>query len=180
VRECPPSVPFVLAVGVTGHRKEALPPDCESELKARLRGLLEQLRSEAEGVRAANADHFANAPARLLFVSPLADGADQIAAELALELGYELHAILPFARDQYRQDLHDEEARKRLDALLARATCTLELPGDTERELDAYVMAGRATVAHSDLLIAVWDGLPPRGRGGTGEVVAFAFDRGSR
>ena len=40
-------------------------------------------------------------------------------------------------------------------------------------------MTGRATVAHCDMLIAVWDGLPPRGRGGTGEVVQFALTRGT-
>ena len=41
-------------------------------------------------------------------------------------------------------------------------------------------MTGRATVAHCDVLIAVWDGLPPRGRGGTGEVVQLALTRGTR
>jgi hypothetical protein len=40
-------------------------------------------------------------------------------------------------------------------------------------------MTGRATVAHCDLLVAIWDGLPPRGRGGTGEVVQFALTRGT-
>ena len=39
-------------------------------------------------------------------------------------------------------------------------------------------MAGRATVAHCDILVAVWDGLKARGRGGTGEVVEFAISRG--
>ena len=33
-------------------------------------------------------------------------------------------------------------------------------------------------VMHSDLLIAVWDGQVPRGRGGTGEVVELAMTRG--
>jgi hypothetical protein len=55
----------------------------------------------------------------------------------------------------------------------------LELPGDAKRELDAYVMTGRATVAHCDILIAIWDGLPPRGRGGTGEVAMLAITRGT-
>src|SRR3954451_3617566 len=36
-----------------------------------------------------------------------------------------------------------------------------------------------STVAHSDMLIAIWDGLPPRGRGGTGEVVQLALTRGT-
>jgi hypothetical protein len=40
-------------------------------------------------------------------------------------------------------------------------------------------MTGRATVAHCDVLIAIWDGLPPRGRGGTGEVVQLALTRGT-
>jgi hypothetical protein len=55
----------------------------------------------------------------------------------------------------------------------------LELPGDPDHGLDAYVMTGRATVAHCDVLIAIWDGLPPRGRGGTGEVVQLALTRGT-
>jgi hypothetical protein len=113
------------------------------------------------------------------FVSPIADGADQIAAEVALDLGWELQAVLPFGRAEYRASLANSGARERFDKLLERATCTLELPGHKNRELDAYVMTGRATVAHCDMLIAVWDGLPPRGRGGTGEVVQLAITRGT-
>ena len=47
---------------------------------------------------------------RFRFVSPLADGADQIAAEVALELGFSLHAVLPFERDDYRRDFADDGA----------------------------------------------------------------------
>ena len=46
---------------------------------------------------------FSPDPPRFGLVSPLADGADQIASEAALELGWEFHAVLPFARDFYRQ-----------------------------------------------------------------------------
>jgi hypothetical protein len=63
--------------------------------------------------------------------------------------------------------------------LLARSTSVLELPGDPANSLDAYVMTGRGTVAHCDVLVAVWDGRPPRGRGGTGEVVQLALTRGT-
>lgn len=42
----------------------------------------------------------------------------------------------------------------------------------------AYALAGRATVAHCDVLIAVWDGLPKRGAGGTAEIVEVALRRG--
>ncbi|HJR82686.1 MAG TPA: DUF4231 domain-containing protein [Sphingomicrobium sp.] len=138
---------------------------------------MNQLKNEASAVRTASSAFFAAGPSRILFVSPLADGADQIGAELALELGFELHAVLPFTRERTRTDLSDDDSRAKFDALLARATCVLELAGEEAHELEAYVMAGRATVAHCDMLIAVWDGLPPRGRGGTGEVVRFAFER---
>ncbi|MBW0007071.1 MAG: DUF4231 domain-containing protein, partial [Sphingomonas sp.] len=124
-------------------------------------------------------DCFASFDPKLRFVSPVADGADQIAAEVALELGWDLQAILPFERSTYRASLASDAARERLDALLERSDCLLELPGDPDHGLDAYVMTGRATVAHCDILIAIWDGLPPRGRGGTGEVVQLALTRGT-
>jgi hypothetical protein len=172
-------VPFVFAIGVTGHRKEMLEPSSLLTLHERLRTVLARLAEKASDAHAANRQFFSSDSPRLLFVSPLADGADQMAAEVALELGFELHAVLPFGRDRYRASIADDPSRERLDALISRATCALELPGDGAEDLDAYVMAGRATIAHSDLIVAVWDGLPPRGRGGTGEVVQLAHERGT-
>ena len=178
-RECPPAPPFVLAIGVTGHRKEAIPPESLLTIHERLRAVLGSASETAAKVHASNREYFSEAEPRLLFVSALADGADQLAAEVALDLGFELHAVLPFDRDRYRAGMADDASRTRFDALLSRATCSLELPGGGDDDLDAYVMAGRATIAHSDVIIAVWDGLPPRGRGGTGEVVSLAHERGT-
>jgi hypothetical protein len=121
---------------------------------------------------------FSPAPPALRFVSAIADGSDQIAAEAALSLGWELQAILPFRREDYRASLADDRARDSFDALLSSASRVLELPGDDPSDVEAYVMTGRATVAHCDALIAVWDGLPPRGRGGTAEVVQMAITAG--
>lgn len=175
----PPRLPFVLCVGVTGHRADMLEPGALDALGARLRGLFEQLREAGQDLLDRERDCFSEAPLRRRFVSPIADGADQLAAEIALELGWELQVVLPFARAYYRSTLANHGARERFDALLARATCVLELPGEEQKALDAYVMTGRATVSHCDILIAVWDGLPPRGRGGTGEVVQLALTHGT-
>jgi hypothetical protein len=175
----PPAIPFVLSVGVTGHRAEVLAEGDVERIRERVRETLQLLEAAAHGLLERERDCFAPGPARLRFVSPIADGADQIAAELALELGWELQAILPFARDVYRASLANDAARERFDALIGRAACLLELPGDPDDSLDAYIMTGRATVAHCDVLIAVWDGKPPRGRGGTGEVVQLALTRGT-
>lgn len=175
----PPCVPFVLAVGITGHRAEVLPGGSTDVLRERIRDVLRQIEECGRALLDHERDCFAARPTRLSFVSPIADGADQIGAEVALELGWELQAILPFERTAYRASLSNQVARERFDDLLARSTCLLELPGDPQDGLDAYVMTGRATVAHCDVLIAVWDGLPPRGRGGTGEVVQLALTRGT-
>jgi hypothetical protein len=175
----PPPVPLVLAVGVTGHRAEVLPEGSIPVLRERIRDVLRVIEQAGRDLLEKERDCFAERPIRMRFVSPIADGADQIAAEAALELGWELQAILPFERAHYRASLANDAAREQLDALLDRATCLLELPGDPAQSLDAYVMTGRATVAHCDVLVAVWDGLPPRGRGGTGEVVQLALTRGT-
>jgi hypothetical protein len=179
VRECAPAIPFVFAVGITGHRAGSLPAESVDALRLRIADVLERLKALALRVRTANSRFFAPQPPRFLFVSPLADGADQMGAELALQAGFELHAVLPFSRERTREEMPDDQSRAWFDDLLAQATCVLELPGHHSHELEAYVMAGRATVAHCDMLIAVWDGLPPRGRGGTGEIVELALTRGT-
>jgi hypothetical protein len=175
----PPRLPFVLSVGITGHRAEVLPAGSLPALRSRLRDILVLIAEAGADLLEREQECFAVEPARKRFISPVADGADQIAAEVALDLGWELQAVLPFGRAEYRASLANDEARERFDALLERASCVLELPGDKERLLDAYVMTGRATVAHCDILIAVWDGLPPRGRGGTGEVAVQAITHGT-
>jgi len=175
----PPLVPFVLCVGVTGHRADVLPDGSIPVLRERIRDVLKRIEEAGRALFEAERDGFAAFAPKLRFVSPVADGADQIAAEVALELGWDLQAILPFERSTYRSTLANGAARERFDALIGRADCLLELPGDPAHGLDAYVMTGRATVAHSDVLIAIWDGLPPRGRGGTGEVVQLALTRGT-
>ena len=175
----PPRLPFVLSVGVSGHRKEALPTESLDKLTERVRSALALLVDSASAVRAQEARFYTDDPPRLLFISPLADGADQIAARAALELGFELQVVLPFAAAVYRNELADDTSRESFDELLAKASCVLELTGEHEQRIDAYVMAGRATLAHCDVMLAVWDGLPPRGRGGTGEVVELSVVNGT-
>ena len=175
----PPRIPFVLSVGITGHRVEALAEGNLPRLRERMRDTLLLVEQTCRALHQRNRDCFASDAVVVRFVSALADGADQIGAELALELGWELDAVLPFERGHYRSTLADDAARERFDALVKRAGRVLELPGDPKDEAEGYAMVGRATVAQSDLLIAVWDGEKARGRGGTAEVVALAIAHGT-
>ena len=122
---------------------------------------------------------FAPSDPVLTLVSPLADGADQMAAQAGLDRGWRLQAILPFDRATYIRDFDGHEAQARFISLIERADCVLELPGDPDDAAEAYMAAGGATIAHCDLLIAIWDGQPPRGRGGTAEVVHLAVAQGT-
>jgi len=178
-RTAPPHVPFGLSLGVTGHRAEGLPEGALAGASKRLSEIISRVAADARRVAATEAEFFASGAPAFAMLSPLAEGADQAAAEIALDQGFSLKAVLPFAREDYTADFPAGAPRERFEGLLGRASCTLELPGDRIQALDAYIMAGRATVAHADILIAVWDGLPARGRGGTGEVVALALTRGT-
>ena len=178
VRSAPPRFPFALSIGITGHRLDAFAPDALAAVERRIGEVLDLLVGEARALALQEAALFADRPPTITLVSPLADGADLIAAELALARDHCLQAILPFDRDTYKADLKASDIEQ-FDRALARAACTLELPGDRDDVTSAYVQAGRATVAHSDLLIAVWDGLPARGRGGTAEIIEHALARGT-
>jgi len=179
VRAGPPRLPFALTVGVTGHRLEAIPAAERAGVEARIADVLAQIEAEAKALHEREQELFSRQAPLFTLVSPLAEGADQMAAEAALALGWQLQVVLPFDRASYGADFNDDDSARRFHKLLEAASCTLELPGDPRDPLEAYVMAGRGTVAHCDILIAVWDGLPPRGRGGTAEVVELALARGT-
>ncbi len=168
-----PAVPLCLTVGVTGHRDV---PGGDSLLRTRLTDVLRHLRDAARGLQGTAG--FAPEPLEARLVCPLAKGADQIATAAALDLGYHLHAILPFPRRDYLSDFESAETALTFETLLGRAARVLALPCRRGEGSSGYALAGRATVAHSDVLIAVWDGLPARGRGGTAEVVEDALRRG--
>jgi hypothetical protein len=134
------------------------------------RGLSAELEAEVDRmIRTAVAER-----GDLVGVSCLADGADAVFAQAVLDAGGSLVAVLPAA--EYRSSL-PEEYRPVYDRLLARAGKVVQLPFVTP-DPEAYMEAGKRMVEESDSLLAVWDGQPGRGPGGTADVVAFARSRG--
>jgi hypothetical protein len=43
---------------------------------------------------------------------------------------------------------------------------------------DAYLAAGKHIVDRAGLLVALWNGKPAAGKGGTGDIVAYARSQG--
>lgn len=173
----PPKPRFNLAVGITGHRPPVIESDRSLAERAQLKFVLSELARGAALIAADQRSFFAEMAFVPRLISPLAEGADQLAADVALDLGYSLHAILPFSPEEYCKDFSPAGVSS-FNRLLARASAILELPHQHLQRDEAYSLAGRATVSHCDILIALWDGEAARGPGGTAETVALALRPG--
>ncbi|MGN7160139.1 hypothetical protein [Sphingomonas sp. SAFR-052] len=152
-----------IAVGVTGHRPGRLSGVDPAMLRARIDATLAALAAAAPNDR-------------FRLVGSLAEGADTLAADAALALGWQLDTVLPFAHEEYAQDFAGAKASE-LTARIDRSANVLELPGRRDGPggaAAAYERAGRVVLTQSDILLAIWDGEPARGRGGAAQIVAEA------
>lgn len=139
-------------LAITGHR--GLPGETEQLVDA-------ALREEIAGIR------------EVVGVSCLADGADTLFARSVLDHGGVLIAIVPAAR--YREGL-PEEHHPAYDALIARASEVVRL-NHVESTSESHMDASLDMLNRADRLVAVWDGEPARGYGGTADIVEAARDR---
>lgn len=157
-----------LVVGVTGHRKLA----DEDRLAAAIDAVLDTIVLRAADGAVARQNE---TPLQLSVLSPLAEGADRLVAErvLAMAGAAELEAVLPMDESEYETDFATDASKSEFRSLLARAKTFHRLPRPSSRE-EAYAAAGRYVVDHCDVLIAIWDGTPGEGPGGTAETVRYA------
>jgi len=166
-----------LAVGITGHRASNLAGVDLRALGAEVSKILSQLSTSLNAVGQLHRADFDPAPPRLRLLSALADGADSLVAEAALAAGWRVDACLPFPREDYAKDFEAGPSLQTYIDLLSSAGAVMELPGARADEVAAYEAVGRLILDQSDLLIALWDGDPNRGRGGTSRVIAEAIAR---
>ncbi|MBE0567373.1 MAG: hypothetical protein IH621_15550 [Krumholzibacteria bacterium] len=99
-----------------------------------------------------------------------------MAREILRRPGGRLQAVLPLPAEEYARDFPTEESRREFAALLGAAEETFTVADQATRG-EAYRLVGREVVDRCDLLIAIWDGDPARGKGGTAETVAYARSR---
>ncbi len=110
----------------------------------------------------------------LIGLSCIADGADTLFARAVLDAGGSLTVVVPAV--QYREGLPAEH-HVTYDALLERADEVIRLER-TESDSQAHLAASLYMIEQADELVAVWDGKPARGHGGTADVVDAARERG--
>ena len=156
-----------LTIGVTGHRD--LPAGEMASLEARLRDFFSGLQRD-----------FPELPLQL--ITPLAEGGDQLAAEVALSMGISMVVVLPMAQSEYERDFSSTESLDAFRRLLAESSQLIVLPpvaGDLETPYSAheralqYAQLGVFTSDHSHVLLALWDGKLGASIGGTGHVVKY-------
>jgi hypothetical protein len=122
----------------------------------------------ADALRAELAAHAGDG---LVGVSCLARNADQLFARAVLELGGTLEVVLPAA--DYRSHKVKPDNAAAFDDLIGQATMVRTLPFETANR-DSYLAAGEHVLSTVELMVAVWDGQPADGHGGTGDVVERA------
>ena len=159
------AIPFI--IGVAGHR-DLVPEDLAS-LRISITAALHRL-----------TDMASHSPCVLL--SALAEGADQLVAELALELGWQVVAVLPMPLADFLGDFAPGEPQQRLLRLLDRCAGRIEIPWKDRLDPDVrkprdqqYREQGIFLARQAQAVIVLWDGIerkPGDGACGTNLVVA--------
>ena len=150
-----------LYVGVTGH------------MNLKRSGSLDRaIFSAIEMVRTSGNVSSGDRPIAIL--TGLAGGADQFVTAIAMPLpDVHLLVILPFGESAYLAEFPDDDTRSEYRRLIADADSVTVLEYEAY-EPDSYSALGQCVVDNCDVMIALWNGQPPNGPGGTGDVVEAA------
>ena len=134
-------------IGVTGHR----------DLREQDIGILKRSVSAELAKLQAKYPH-----SQIMVMTSLAEGADQLCAETALEMGLEIISALPMPVSEYAEDFQGEYLEK-LHYLTERSARTFVAPAtEPFREGRDYLyrQACIYVAGHCHLLMALWDGDP--------------------
>ena len=169
-----PSAPdgrLPIVIGVTGHRH--LRPADVAGLRGHVRALFVHLRQL-----------YPSTPLRI--VTALAEGADRLVAEVALEDGHELLVPLPLEPADYEHDFPQSAAqfhsilqrvpREQVFVLPREPDFDPEQPTPQHLREKRYRAVGMFLAQQSHLLLALWDGRPADSTAGTAAVVRMKLE----
>jgi hypothetical protein len=148
----------VISIGVTGHR------------------FLVEVKKLQEGIDQALIRIDQKYPGQAWSViSSLAEGADRLVVERVVSYRPSAGLVvpLPLPFDEYQKDFSSDESKHAFLQWFNRAREVIPPPDVIARE-DGYWVAGKYVLEHCAVLVALWDGQPEQGKGGTGAIVAIA------
>lgn len=155
-----------LYLGITGHR----------DIRDEDRAVLKQLINDFIQKKQKQCPH-----TPVVLLTPLAEGADRLAALAAIDCKIDFIALLPMPAEEYKKDFVLPESVAEFENLIAKASSIIELPlqeGTTiknvnslERRNEQYYQNGLFLARQCHTLIALWDGIDNKKKGGTADVV---------
>src|SRR5438128_8107199 len=175
----PPKPRLTLRVWITGHRPNKLTGAMIARVQKQLPEIFAAIERTAASIRAQSSSIYADDPALFRMISGFAEGVDQIAVA-ACPPGWRIEAILPFPRQEYLKDFASSAAgdgrdvRDEFRNSLAKASVVTEIddpPSDSRDQ--GYAKAGSFMLRQIDVLVAIWDGKPPK-PAGTGSIARGA------
>jgi len=151
-----------LTIGITGHRDVVETQKLRDDIKEYLQNIIAQ-----------------NSDKEIVLLSPLADGADRLVADIFLDLqkshsNLKLVVPMPFEQDRYMQDFDLKSQSDFLD-YLDRAY-NIFVVDDTQN--NGYRSVGVFVADNSDILLALWDEVDNHKVGGTADIVKYAKSKG--
>lgn len=155
-----------IIMGVTGHRN----------IDVKDKDLIKRITVEIRAIRNTHKG------AEFIILSGLAEGADRLVAKIAMkELKAKLIVVLAVPEEYFLMDFADNKSKREFKNLLGKADAIITAPLLSKRAWQSYTPSrnnqyawiGAFIAIHSNYLLAIWDGKPARGRGGTAEVVRW-------
>ena len=135
-------------------------------------GDVPELRRQLARIFSAFRAAYPHTPFQLL--TPLAEGADRLTAEVALASEIDLLVPLPMKQAEYERDFITARSLAEFRSLLAMAKSRWEIPTagktGTEGRTRQYAEVGELIARDSHVLILLWDGEENRKIGGTAWV----------
>ncbi len=168
----PPKTRISFNAGITGHR--SLPKANETLLCQQIESVLHHIKKVTGEVHREIAQLHTEDPPVLRLITMLAEGSDRIAAKCALKNDFRLQCPLPMGIAEYEKDFETADSREEFHQLISQAERILKIESCTKVRSRAYQNSGQIMLGHSDLLIAIWDGLDSGKVGGTSDMVEQA------
>ena len=148
-------------IGFTGHRSGY----DEDVIRRALVEVLTDLKERAEKV-GGQAE---------LYVS-VAEGSDTLCVEVARELKMPVHLLLPLAEAEFEKDFSSPAAWQRsrtqiVTSRVSQGSDSIRRVGGNALRPECYNNLATHMLSQVNVLVAVWDGQPGRGKGGTKDVM---------
>ena len=157
-----------IVIGITGHRLLSISQ--KEKVKPVIKKALQNI-IFIEQERDVNASFIA--------LTPLAEGADNLFAQIANEMGIQLQIILPFEKDKYLEGFSDDKTRDEFEHIYNNVAVTNKKQLNTLNDRpqnELFMKLGQELVSNTDYLIAIWDEKKGKGKGGTADTVAYAME----